>query len=201
MKTPEDEAFEDIERRQGGFPAKRAMAADKLQDGKCKFCIDGCVACDAREQPAQEPSQFGSPEMQALIVAKALAQPVQEPVLHWSDCAVHNEPAYPAGECDCGAAQEPVAPLWECLGRWSAYLVANGKRADCAPPSWLVEAIRNATAAQSAQEPVAQWQKKHATETEGKWENTDEFDAKWWRDNSKGWEIRALYTAPPQEGK
>ena len=21
---------------------------------------------------------------------------------HWSDCAVHNEPAYPNGECDCG---------------------------------------------------------------------------------------------------
>jgi hypothetical protein len=33
MKTPEDEAFEEIERRQsGGFPAKRAMAADKLQE-------------------------------------------------------------------------------------------------------------------------------------------------------------------------
>jgi len=29
--------------------------------------------------------------------------------LHWSDCAVHNGPAYPAGPCDCGAAQEPVA--------------------------------------------------------------------------------------------
>jgi len=59
MKTPEDEAFEEIERKQGGgFPAKRAMAADKL---------------------------------------------------HWSDCAVHNGPAYPAGPCDCGVAQEPVA--------------------------------------------------------------------------------------------
>ena len=21
---------------------------------------------------------------------------------HWSDCAVHREPAYPNGECDCG---------------------------------------------------------------------------------------------------
>ena len=32
-------------------------------------------------------------------------QPKQEqgePVAHWSDCAVHSEPAYPAGECDCG---------------------------------------------------------------------------------------------------
>jgi len=99
--------------------------------------------------------------------------------LHWSDCAVHNGPAYPAGLCDCGAtepwnedewrrnnwrcghgwlrgeqceicnapqpAQEPVAHLWECLGRWSAYLVENGKQADCAPPSWLVDAINKAT--------------------------------------------------------
>ncbi len=41
--------------------------------------------------------------------------------------------------------REPVANLWECLGRWSAYLVQNGKQADCAPPSWLVDAITNAT--------------------------------------------------------
>jgi hypothetical protein len=26
----------------------------------------------------------------------------QEPVAHWSDCAVHSEPAYPKSECDCG---------------------------------------------------------------------------------------------------
>ena len=26
-------------------------------------------------------------------------------VLHWSDCAVHNMPAYPSDPCDCGAAQ------------------------------------------------------------------------------------------------
>jgi hypothetical protein len=30
MKTPEDEAFEDIERRQGGFHAKRQAAMDKI---------------------------------------------------------------------------------------------------------------------------------------------------------------------------
>jgi hypothetical protein len=59
MKTEEDEAFDELARRQGdwggGFKAKRAMAADKLQDGKCKYCVDGCAACDARAQPAQEP--------------------------------------------------------------------------------------------------------------------------------------------------
>jgi hypothetical protein len=34
------------------------------------------------------------------------------PKQHWSDCAVHSEPAYPAGECDCSGFQpekEPVA--------------------------------------------------------------------------------------------
>jgi hypothetical protein len=38
-----------------GFDSKQKMAADKLQDGKCKHCVDGCIACDARAQPAQEP--------------------------------------------------------------------------------------------------------------------------------------------------
>lgn len=41
--------------------------------------------------------------------------------------------------------QEPVAHLWQCLGRWSAYLAQNGAQADLAPPSWLVDAIKNAT--------------------------------------------------------
>ena len=30
--------------------------------------------------------------------------------------------------------QEPVLHLWECIGRWSAYLVLNGKQANMAPP-------------------------------------------------------------------
>jgi hypothetical protein len=53
--------------------------------------------------------------------------------------------------------QEPVAHLWECLGRWSAYLVNNGTQAECAPPSWLVEAVKNATtpSQRTEQEPVA----------------------------------------------
>jgi hypothetical protein len=40
------------------------------------------------------------------VVEKALAQ-TQEPVAHWSDCAVHSEPAYPKGECDCGGFATP----------------------------------------------------------------------------------------------
>jgi len=66
MKTPEDEAFEDIERRQGGgFPAKRAMAADKLLEPvECLDCGSNNVGIPAtydslvdsvKSQPAQEP--------------------------------------------------------------------------------------------------------------------------------------------------
>jgi hypothetical protein len=63
VKTPEDEAFDDLAKQQGawggGFQAKRAAAADKM---------------------------------------------------HWSDCAVHNGPAYPAGPCDCGPTQPADNP-------------------------------------------------------------------------------------------
>ena len=60
MKTEEDEAFEAIERRQGGFQAKRQMAADKLQEPVLD--LDGHVVREPRKrvpkpkaQPAQEP--------------------------------------------------------------------------------------------------------------------------------------------------
>jgi hypothetical protein len=42
--------------------------------------------------------------------------------------------------------QEPVAHLWECLGRWSAYLASHGGEAELAPPQWLCDAINAATA-------------------------------------------------------
>jgi len=32
----------------------KAAVAQPAQDGKCKYCVDGCAACDARAQPAQE---------------------------------------------------------------------------------------------------------------------------------------------------
>lgn len=50
--------------------------------------------------------------------------------------------------------QEPVAHLWECIGRWSAYLASNGEKANLSPPEWLVDAVKAATA-QPEQEPDA----------------------------------------------
>lgn len=34
-------------------------------------------------------------------------------VEHKSDCAVHNEPAYPKGECTCGASEKKINVRWE----------------------------------------------------------------------------------------
>jgi len=66
MKTPEDEAFDDLARRQGmwggGFHAKRAAAADKQEPAQ-SMKVEGphhvvcqCDKCKAQlAQPAQEP--------------------------------------------------------------------------------------------------------------------------------------------------
>ena len=59
-----------------------------------------------------------------------------------------------------------------------------------------MDAIR--TALEQQAEPVALWQKRHPLRTEGAWENTNEHDAKWWSEKAQGWEIRTLYTTPPQ---
>ena len=32
---------------------KEALAQEQDQDGECKYCTDGCPACDARKLPAQ----------------------------------------------------------------------------------------------------------------------------------------------------
>jgi hypothetical protein len=102
MKTPEDEAFDDLARRQGawggGFNAKRQAAMDK-------------VNAEFTEEYIKYRTAF----------PKGYIAPQQEPVQHWSDCAVHNGPAYPAGPCDCGVAQEPpkyaISAYWEEDGR------------------------------------------------------------------------------------
>ncbi len=110
-RTPEDEAFDDLAKRQGdwggGFPAKRAMAADKLQELPSEWAGIKAIL-----------DEYGLQAIDFVADFKAsLAQSAQEPVMH----------------------------LWECLGRWSAYLVENGKQADCAPPAWLVDAINKVT--------------------------------------------------------
>jgi hypothetical protein len=176
MKDEEDEAFDELAKKQGswggGFPAKRAMAADKLQEPVLD--LDGHVVGKVRKpQPVQEPwnedewrknnwrCQHGwlRGEQCEICNASPAPKPAQEPVsfpccgytdaikwnqfngvvqchmcgqvytaspaaqqahcqctackdgiLHASDCAVHNGPAYPAGPCDCGPTQPADNP-------------------------------------------------------------------------------------------
>ena len=85
MKTEEDEAFEAIERRQGGFQAKRAMAADKLQEPEREALKLALEAYLCREMPAG--TIIGDPKWWvpkiANAIREALAQPAQEPFGHW----------------------------------------------------------------------------------------------------------------------
>ena len=123
-----------------GFHSKQDMAAGKQKEyDPCIGCLVGTVCrtpkCGRLKLPVDHPFRN--------------AQPAQEP---W-DWAAHE---YDGVHRKAQPAQEPVAHLWECLGRWSAYLVENGKQADCAPPSWLVDAINKATTPPlPEQEPVA----------------------------------------------
>jgi hypothetical protein len=57
---------------------------------------------------------------------KAVEEKQPKEVKHWSDCAVHNEPAYPNGECDCGGYTEPEAVAWrEVAGKTTQYYDYN----------------------------------------------------------------------------
>jgi hypothetical protein len=72
MKTEEDEAFDDLARRQGGFQAKKAMAADKQEPAEwltgCPTCgMDSGCDCDTGtwNPPQQEPF---TPDWDAMAV-------------------------------------------------------------------------------------------------------------------------------------
>ena len=55
----------------------------------------------------------GRPAITAIKEALSGCQcPECQVVLHASDCAVHNEPAYPKGQCNCVAQPEQEPVLW-----------------------------------------------------------------------------------------
>jgi hypothetical protein len=138
MKTPEDEAFDDIARRQGawggGFQAKRQAAMDK-------------VNAEFYEEYIKYRTAF----------PKGYIAPKQEPVKHWSDCAVHNAPAYPAGECDCGVEKEQEED-WGALAEKQLASIKRDTQASLEDA--MVRATHKVMAefeAQPAQEPKREW--------------------------------------------
>jgi hypothetical protein len=83
MKTPEDEAFDDLARRQGmwggGYQAKRKMAADKLQEPSATRPCRSCGGTGERWTGIDEaPTSICNPCDGTGQIA--LAQPAQEPV-------------------------------------------------------------------------------------------------------------------------
>lgn len=61
---------------------------------KCLYEITGCI---------EDVNTF-------LVPLREL--PKEPETQHWSDCAVHNEPAYQKGECDCGGfSQDKLAMM------------------------------------------------------------------------------------------
>lgn len=56
---------------------------------------------------------------------------------HTSDCAVHNEPAYLAGSCDCNAPR-PWRAVWSMVGRWLVYVTdEHGDQVQLSLPSHM----------------------------------------------------------------
>jgi len=134
MKTEEDEAFDDIAKRQGawggGYQAKRAMAADKLQEPSatrpCRSCggtgerwtgIDEaptsiCKPCDgtgqiALAQPAQEPVAWIEKDVLPLThIIKAVVRREKD--------ETYTEPLYttPPKREWVGLTDDELADLW-----------------------------------------------------------------------------------------
>ena len=64
-----------------------------------------------QEQDIERAYSTGLAEGERLAIEQ---EPQQEPMKlveqHWSDCAVHNAPAYPKGDCTCGVSASSLAP-------------------------------------------------------------------------------------------
>lgn len=82
--TPEDEAFDELARKQGswggGFQAKRAMAADKLQEPKREALKLALEALEEARTNDDSCEKWDRNKEAITAIREALAQPAQEPV-------------------------------------------------------------------------------------------------------------------------
>ena len=81
---------------------------DALRDKLAGILSRTAVALRGPEPPLTRWSWHDLPERAAAAIAaidlmQRTAQDLAAGSAHDSDCAMHNAPAYPAGECDCGA--------------------------------------------------------------------------------------------------
>jgi len=136
MKDAEDEAFDDLAKRQGmwggGFQAKRRMVADKLQETVSFPCcgyteaikwnqFNGVVQCHICGQvytasPATQPAQEPVSEREALKLAlEALENAIA--VRHGKDGTKFVNPLEPNAIAAIKAALvQPAQEQWKCIG-------------------------------------------------------------------------------------
>ena len=73
------------------------------------------VLDESDDAPALQGARMRKQKAEKALL-EALAEQCQCPnckvTLHASDCAVHNEPAYPKGQCNCVAQPEQEPVLW-----------------------------------------------------------------------------------------
>jgi hypothetical protein len=207
MKTEEDEAFDDLAKRQGawggGFPAKRRMAADKLQEHwrdyfvNCKHCGKEKLIQRGNHHPwcACGSDEFDWGNQRLAQPAHCQCTACKDGIIHASDCAVHNGPAYPAGECDCGVEKEHDYKValneWLDKTEWVQEKINSGHlgarylgmhRADVLRDLSYPNTVTGKAPAQPAQELVA-------------WMQADHEHISLWEDV---YHTIPLYTKPPQ---
>ena len=124
MKTPEDEAFDDLAKKQGawggGFKAKKAMAADKLQEPVTEheaLKLSRQLLWRYRHETpmGHQPHMICHQADEAFDrIDEALAQPAQEPdvVMHWEShtWTINNPP--PKGSGDVNLYYAPPQRFW-----------------------------------------------------------------------------------------
>jgi hypothetical protein len=131
-------------------------AAQPAQDGKCKYCVDGCIACDARAQPAQEPDALTIAYQSGFYDGKkvALAQPVQKPINLLEARKIAAEYGTPDLQIDSGNLYFALMKCLEHIDAQPAQDVDYWIR-EATAARQAEMAMRRELEAQPAQEPVA----------------------------------------------
>ena len=76
-------------------PHQTINEAQAAIDAQARRCAETEAEVERLRKSSATPCQCAA--------CQALREPPSLLIGHWSDCAVHNEPAQPAGSCDCGA--------------------------------------------------------------------------------------------------
>ena len=128
---------------------KLALDALKLNNKEWKSLAD---SGDAGYWKAEDQDHYKQTEEAITALEEALAEHAmretqrlgqeieQEPVAHWSDCAVHSEPAYPKSECDCGgivAVADYTALSDKYVALSDKYVALKAQHKEQEPVAWM----------------------------------------------------------------